>query len=150
MEVFGYVFSRFCCSKPSSSLQGYTEITIVPTSSELRTIHLHSRQCSAYYSWWKDLQGTQNRSAIHNVTVGGHQADFVHHDAIANISMGASNEAHDCHRHPELKRKVYSALQESDEGELSVTIPKEVSLKQTSSTNVVYNDGMFPQRCHEL
>jgi hypothetical protein len=26
--------------------QGYTEITIVPTSSELRTLHLHSRQCS--------------------------------------------------------------------------------------------------------
>lgn len=25
--------------------QGYTEITIVPTSRDLQTIHLHSRQC---------------------------------------------------------------------------------------------------------
>jgi transcription initiation factor TFIID subunit 2 len=73
--------------------------------------------------------------------VAGHQAEFVHHDALANISMGSTNEAHDCHRHPELKRKVYSALQESDEGELSVTIPREVSLKQTSNASVVYNEG---------
>ncbi|KXN88910.1 Transcription initiation factor TFIID subunit 2, partial [Leucoagaricus sp. SymC.cos] len=112
----------------NGSLWGYTEITIVPTSSELRTIHLHSRQCT-----------------IHSVTVGGHQADFVHHDALANISMGSSNEAHDCHRHPELKRKIYSALQESDEGELSVAIPKEVSLKQTSHSSLLCNEGATPE-----
>lgn len=82
--------------------------------------------------------------AVHNVTVGGHQAEFSHHDALANIGMGGSTEAHDCHRHPELKRKLYSALQESDEGDLSIAIPKEVHLRQTSSTGVVYNDGMTP------
>lgn len=90
----------------------------------------------------KDLHGTHSDPAVHNVTVGGHQAEFVHLDAMANVSMGGSNEAHDCHKHPELKRKVYSALQESDEGDLSIPIPKEVSLKQTSSTNVIYSDGM--------
>lgn len=73
--------------------------------------------------------------------MGGHQADFVQHDAVANINMGGSNEAHDCHRHPELKRKVYSALQESDEGELSIAIPREVPLRPTKSSNMVYNDG---------
>ncbi|KAF5352665.1 hypothetical protein D9756_005839 [Leucocoprinus leucothites] len=80
-----------------------------------------------------------------HVTVGGHQADFVHHDTLANISMGGSGEAHDCHRHPELKRKVYSALQESDEGELSVAIPKDVPLKQTSNANLLYNEGATPE-----
>lgn len=45
--------------------------------------------------------------------------------------MGAPSEAHDCHRHPELKRKLYTALQEGDEGELAIAIPKEVPLKQS-------------------
>ncbi|KAJ3571564.1 hypothetical protein NP233_g3673 [Leucocoprinus birnbaumii] len=110
----------------NGSLWGYTEITIVPTSSELRSIHLHARQCT-----------------IHSVTVGGHHADFVHHDALANIS--SSGEPNDIHRHPELKRKIYSALQESDEGELSVAIPKDVSLKQTSHTNLLFNEGSTPE-----
>jgi transcription initiation factor TFIID subunit 2 len=55
--------------------------------------------------------------------------------------MGSSNETPDCHRHPELKRKVYSALQESDEGELSIVIPKEVSLKQTLNARIVCSEG---------
>jgi transcription initiation factor TFIID subunit 2 len=88
------------------------------------------------------LYRAHNEVAVHNVTVGGHQAEFSHHDALANISMGSSSEAHDCHKHPELKRKVYSALQESDEGDLSIAIPKEVPLRQTSTTGMVYNDGM--------
>ncbi|KAF9055881.1 hypothetical protein BJ165DRAFT_1336062, partial [Panaeolus papilionaceus] len=102
----------------SGSLWGYTEITIIPTSSELRTIHLHSRQC-----------------AIHQVTVGGHPADFTHHDPLSSINMGGPSEAADCHRHPELKRKVYSALQECDEGELSIAIPAEVSLKSSGHSS---------------
>ncbi|KAF8910047.1 TATA-binding protein associated factor Taf2 [Gymnopilus junonius] len=76
----------------SGALWGYTEITIIPNSSELKTIHLHSRQCS-------------------------------------------SNESQDCHRHPELKRKIYSALQESDEGELSIAIPAEVAVKPSGHSS---------------
>ncbi|KAF8963874.1 hypothetical protein BDZ97DRAFT_1701052 [Flammula alnicola] len=102
----------------SGALWGYTEITIIPTSSELRTIHLHSRQCT-----------------IQSVTVGGHPADFTHVDPLTNISMGGPAEASDCHRHPELKRKIYSALQESDEGELSIAIPAEVPLKQSAHSS---------------
>lgn len=94
----------------SGSLWGYTEITIVPSSKDLKTLHLHSRQCT-----------------IHSVRVGSHAADFVFHDPLANLSISSPQ---DCHTHPELKRRVYSALAESDEGELSVAIPKEVSLRQ--------------------
>ncbi|KAF8640825.1 hypothetical protein AX17_000474 [Amanita inopinata Kibby_2008] len=95
-------------------LWGYTEITLVPTSSELRTVHLHSRQCT-----------------IHSITVAGHPAEFTHYDSLAHISIDPHTEAKDCHRHSELKRKTYSALQECDEGELSIAIPKEVALKQS-------------------
>ncbi|PCH34126.1 hypothetical protein WOLCODRAFT_130217 [Wolfiporia cocos MD-104 SS10] len=95
----------------SGGLWGYTEITVVPTSKDLKTLHLHSRQCT-----------------IHSVTVASHQADFVYNDPLANLNISNSQ---DCHLHPELKRKVYSALSEGDEGELSIAIPKEVSLRQS-------------------
>jgi transcription initiation factor TFIID subunit 2 len=59
--------------------------------------------------------------------------------------MGGQTEIQDCHRHPELKRKIYSALQESDEGELSIAIPTEVPLKQSGhSSGLLYGrDGEF-------
>ncbi|EAU92262.2 TATA-binding protein associated factor Taf2 [Coprinopsis cinerea okayama7 len=49
--------------------------------------------------------------------------------------MGATAEAQDCHRHAELKRKLYSAMQESDEGELSIAIPKEVALRPSGHSS---------------
>ncbi|KAK7465278.1 hypothetical protein VKT23_005257 [Stygiomarasmius scandens] len=109
-------------------LWGYTEITIVPSSSELKTILLHSRQCT-----------------IQSVHVGSHEAEFIHHDSLANLSVGSPSEPPDCHRHPELKRKVYSALQEDDHGELSIAIPKEVPLKPSGSIGVVFNDVSTPE-----
>ncbi|KAF8727767.1 hypothetical protein AX14_007043, partial [Amanita brunnescens Koide BX004] len=114
----------------SGSLWGYTEITLVPTSSELRTIHLHSRQCT-----------------IHSVTVSGHPAEFTHHDPLSHVSMGSATEAQDCHRHAELKRKVYSALQECNEGELSIAIPRDVALKQSvnSSFGVIVSEAATPE-----
>jgi len=78
------------------------------------------------------------------VTVGGHAATFTHIDPFANILMPGQAESQDCHRHPELKRKLYSVLQESDEGELAIAIPTEVALKQSghSSSGFIYGrDG---------
>lgn len=112
--------------------QGYTEITVVPTSKDLKTIHLHARQCgksSALQLLWRERRHVAHaRTDIDSVTVASHPADFVHSDPIANLSV---SDATDVHHHPELKRKVYSALQEGDEGELSIAIPKEVSLRQS-------------------
>ncbi|KAF9245714.1 hypothetical protein BU15DRAFT_85416 [Melanogaster broomeanus] len=95
----------------SGCLWGYTEITVVPNHANLRTIHLHSRQCT-----------------IHSVTVASHQADFIHHDPLTHINISTPQ---DCHTYPELKRKIYSALAEGAEGELSISIPKEVALRQS-------------------
>jgi len=95
----------------------------------------------------EDIQTTQYELiyafvAIQSVTVAGHPADFSHVDPLTNMTMGGPTEAQDCHRHPELKRKIYSALQESDEGELSISIPADVSLKQSGSSGTVFaNDG---------
>ncbi|KAH9943990.1 uncharacterized protein BXZ73DRAFT_39443 [Epithele typhae] len=100
----------------SGSLWGYTEITVVPTTKDLKTIHLHARQC-----------------VIHSVTVGSHSADFVHVDPITSLSV---SNAQDIHCHPELKRKLYSALQEGDEGELSIAIPQEISLRQSGHRTI--------------
>jgi transcription initiation factor TFIID subunit 2 len=111
-------------------LQGYTEITIVPTHKDLKTIHLHSRQCSESISG-PSSRPTQHDShalltAIHSVTVGPHKADFVQLDPFAALTL---SNPQDCHAHPELKRKVYSAYAEGDEGELSIAIPKEITLR---------------------
>ena len=54
------------------------------------------------------------------------------------------SNAQDCHYHPELKRKTYSALAESDEGELSIAIPQEVSLRPSgnTATGQVFSEGI--------
>lgn len=80
--------------------------------------------------------------AIQSVHVGAHSAEFVHNDPIVNLTAGVSEP--DCHRHPELKRKLYSALQEGDEGELAIAIPNEVSLKPVGSVGATFNDCEFP------
>ncbi|KAG5645341.1 hypothetical protein DXG03_006403 [Asterophora parasitica] len=61
--------------------------------------------------------------------------------------MGAPEEAQDCHRHPELKRKLYSALQEGDEGELAIAIPREVPLRQSGllPTGTVPSEAATPE-----
>lgn len=99
--------------------------------------------CSVYHSHSIHL-------AIQSVTVAGHAADFAQHDSLTSLSMGGPSESQDCHRHPELKRKVYSALQESDEGELSIAVPKEVALKQSghTSSNNFFNDGTHQLATH--
>ena len=78
--------------------------------------------------------------AIQSVTVASHHAEFVHNDPLANISV---SNPQDCHTYPELKRKLYSALAEGDEGELSIAIPKEVSLKQSghAAAGTIHSEG---------
>lgn len=66
----------------------------------------------------------------------------MHHDPLANLSV---SNPQDCHTYPELKRKLYSALAEGDEGELSIAIPKEVKLKQSghAAAGLIPSEGKF-------
>ncbi|KAG8714750.1 hypothetical protein FRC11_007261 [Ceratobasidium sp. 423] len=97
---------------------GYTELTIVPLSRDLRTLHLHAR-CD-----------------IHNVSVcvapGSEtiRADFVHQDPARAVTV---SDPTDVHLHPELKRKLFAAGAEADEGELSIAIPPSFSLHPSNA-----------------
>lgn len=73
------------------------------------------------------------RAAIQSVSVGSHAADFVHHDPFTSLNI---SNAQDVHNHLELKRKVYSALAEGDEGELSIAVPRDVVIRQSGSAAV--------------
>jgi hypothetical protein len=78
------------------------------------------------------LGGTLKRtaySAIHSVTVANQAAEFVQSDPFANLSL---SDPQDCHTFPELKRKLYSAYAEGDEGELSIAIPRGVPIVAAS------------------
>jgi hypothetical protein len=50
--------------------------------------------------------------------------EFSHNDPLASISL---SKADDVHLFPEFKRKLYSALSDGDEGELSIVLPNEVT-----------------------
>ena len=77
------------------------------------------------------------------MTVASHRAEFVQYDPLANLTVSNSQ---DVHTHPELKRKLYSALAEGDEGELSIAIPKEVPLKVFGSfhASIAASEGDNP------
>ncbi|KAL4266270.1 Transcription initiation factor TFIID subunit 2 [Pleurotus pulmonarius] len=116
----------------SGSLWGYTEMTLIPNTSDLRTLHLHCRQCT-----------------IHSVTVASHPAEFIHQDPLDKVNVPLDEDGkQDCHQHPDLKRKLYSALQESIDGELSIAIPKEVSVRQSGrqpASDAIYSEAATPE-----
>lgn len=117
-------------------------MTVVPESKELKTLHLHSRQCSMSS---KPCRSTFELivappADIHSVMVGTHPAEFVHHDSLSSLHTSKSD---DCHTHPELKRKFYSALAEGDEGELSIGIPKEIVIRPSGhAMSGIASEGM--------
>jgi transcription initiation factor TFIID subunit 2 len=66
---------------------------------------------------------------IECVTVASHKAEFLYHDPLTSLTPGNGK---DCHSYPEMKRKLFSALTECEDGELAIGIPGQVSLKQAS------------------
>ncbi|QRV80287.1 bromodomain associated protein [Ceratobasidium sp. AG-Ba] len=100
------------------SAHGYTELTIVPLSRDLKTIHLHAR-C--------DIHSVGVTAAPGAATI---KADFVHHDPTQAVTV--SNPA-DVHLYPELKRRLFGAAAEADEGELSIAIPTSFALHPSNA-----------------
>ena len=71
---------------------------------------------------------------ITSVQVGGHTVkDWAHNDPMTNIT---TSDITDCHRHPELKRKLYSTQAECDEGELAIPVPRQVLMRSAGSTTI--------------
>lgn len=75
------------------------------------------------------LEWTEVVVDITPVQAGGYTiTDWTHYDPLtSSVSSGIA----DCHGHPEVKRKLYSAYAETDEGELTIPIPWQVSAKST-------------------
>lgn len=64
--------------------------------------------------------------------MASHKAEFLHHDPLAALTISNHD---DFRAYPEVKRKLYSALTECEEGELAIGIPGQVSLKQVRIYN---------------
>lgn len=107
-------------------VRGYTKLTVVPLIPTLRTIHIHSRQCT-----------------IHSISVGDTPADFVLHDPLSNLGPTKTD---DVHSFPEVKRKLYSALSEADEGELSIAIPPSLLPIARADPSEVKDNAQPPTR----
>lgn len=83
--------------------QGYTEITLIPTDKNLRTIHLHSRQ-----------------SVIHRITCAGNDVDY---SIVDHLSSATLSNPNDVHLYPELKRKLYAGSSDGIGGEITFSVP---------------------------
>lgn len=91
---------RFC------SVQGYTELTIVPTAPDLRTIWLNARSLTVV------------STSLRVPTVV--PLDFAHLPPAPPTLTEPTN----IHTYPELKRAVWRCDNEGEEGELGIAIPQ--------------------------
>ncbi|WFD36850.1 hypothetical protein MCUN1_003740 [Malassezia cuniculi] len=109
----------------SGVLGGYTEITIVPTDAALHTVHINSRRCQ-----------------IQRVLCDGVETAFVHSDTLEAI------EYSDVHRHPQLKRALFTSASEGAQGELSIQIPQHIrtalASHQSESAEGEMGEGLPP------
>lgn len=103
--------------------QGFTELTVAPNRSDLRTLHLHARQSSTNAIIDSSTTSLKQFLEITSVRVNGYVAEYFHQDPLGNLTV---SKPEDFNVYPELKRKLYSALAESEEGELSIAIPPTV------------------------
>ena len=86
---------------------------------------------------------------ISSVQVNGYNVpDWICHDPLSNVVM---SDITDCHRHPEVKRKMYSSLAECEEGELAIPLPRQVHLRSAGNVGSRVNgDGTFEYSLPDL
>lgn len=112
----------------------------IPTSSPTRVEQTGKRGLSRLQHPGAQLNMPQATCAdeyaeIHRVTVASYPAEFVLYDPLDNIT---ASDPKDFHLHPELKRKVYSALTDGDEGELSIALPLQAQIEPVRVPLVQY------------
>ncbi|KDN40979.1 hypothetical protein K437DRAFT_258484 [Tilletiaria anomala UBC 951] len=89
--------------------EGYSELTIVPTDPDLKTMHVNCRQADIRY-----------------VTVNSQPTSYAYNDLLSNVTL--SNDK-DVHLYPELKRKLFAAASDGSNGELSIAISPDVGIQ---------------------
>ncbi|GAA5975739.1 hypothetical protein JCM10908_005265 [Rhodotorula pacifica] len=87
-------------------INGYTELTIVPTEGDLRTVWLHARSLS--------ILGCSLRLPTIVPLAYSHLPP----------ALPALTQPENIHTYPEMKRQIWRADHEGDEGELGIAIPQ--------------------------
>lgn len=97
------------------TIQGWTELTIVPTDGNLKQIRLDARQMQ-----------------VHAVNIDNRPAVFSHQDyLVSQTHLGQGYGSTPSHTIP--KRRLRNLLTDSNTGELTITIPKGVRLTPLES-----------------
>lgn len=121
----------------------------IPTS----PYHLQTREYRPFTFTAGNVVGTTRNSAgtceltrqpagVHKVTIAIRDtngrlevpAEFFYKDPLASISL---SKADDVHLFPEFKRRLYSALSDGDEGELSIALPEEMT-QRIQNVGLIY------------
>lgn len=97
---------KYPADESDSYVQGYTELTIVPTEGDLRTVWLHARSLA--------VLGCSLRLPTIVPLAYSHLPPAV----------PALTQPENIHTYPEMKRQIWRADHEGDEGELGIAIPQ--------------------------
>ena len=96
----------------TQSLRGKTEITILPTTSQLKTVRLNCRQ-----------------STLTRLNVNGRGTSIKYHEPFAKARIHKSASVQQYHM---LRQKIADQLKDHPEGELHVTLPKSALVEDQS------------------
>ncbi|CDZ96230.1 TATA binding protein associated factor [Phaffia rhodozyma] len=103
-------------------LSGITELTIVPTSGDLRTLFLNFRQGRVkQVSVYSSVRPPDDPLDFSSPTTAAAAtvAEFTHNDPLASLSLSKPT---DIHTFPEAKRKAFAAFAEGEQGELAIRL----------------------------
>jgi hypothetical protein len=101
----------------SGLLVGFTELTLVPTSPELKVIYLNFRQ--GIVKSVSLSTSSSSHGGPEGVGSTKEAVAFAHVDPLANLGLTSPE---DVHTFPEVKRKAFSAYTEGEGGELAIRV----------------------------
>jgi len=107
------------------SLEGWTEITIVPTDPALKQIILDCRECQ-----------------IHGITVNSRKAQYYHNDIVNSVKLNAQSSVNQHHLY---RQRIDDLMKETLPGELYIQLPKgfRITLQDQSSSQYSGEMGMY-------
>ena len=109
----------------TQSLRGKTEITILPTTSQLKTVRLNCRQ-----------------STLTRLNVNGRGTSIRYHEPFAKARIHKSASVQQYHM---LQQKIADQLKDHPEGELLVTLPKSVLVEDQSPVGPEASNMALPK-----
>lgn len=108
-------------------IQGWTELTIVPTDHNLRQVRLDCRH----------LQ-------VHNVLINGRKASFEYNDLLSNAKPIPGSTVY---QHHQYKKKIDELMKDTLPGELVIHLPKGMRIlpQDNGSVQLAEEEGLVPK-----